>query len=153
MTGLSAAAIELLARGGRTFEVRLAGISMGRTIPDGSLVRVDPVDADAIRRGDVIAFRDDDRVVAHRVRFAARGHFVMLGDGYSLPDLPVPRSAILGRISAWHDGDDWRPVGRRRNRSLVAALVVLLVSCGLVVSPVLARKIAAFGVRRRSRCV
>lgn len=143
MTDLSAAAIGLLARGGRSIVVRLSGISMGRTIPDGAMVRVEPVDIEAARRGDVLAFSDGDRVVAHRVRFRARDHFVMLGDGYIVPDLPVPASTILGRIAQWNDGGEWRAVQPRRKPTLTGAILVFAVSAALLVSPWLARKIAA----------
>ena len=149
MTDVSAAAIELLARGGRRIEVRLNGISMGRTIPDGALVRVEPVEVTSVRRGHVVAFRDGDRVVGHRVRFRARGHFVLLGDGYTVPDLPVPASSILGRIVEWNDGGGWRPVQKRRNPTVVGAILVLSVSCALLISPPLARKVAGLGVLLR----
>jgi len=149
MTSLSAAAIELLVRDGRTFEVRLTGTSMGRTIPDGSLVRVEPVAFHDVRRGDVIAFRDGDRVVAHRARFRARGHVIALGDGYALPDLPIPAAAILGRITAWNDGSEWRAIGPRRNATILGALFVVAISIALLFSPWLARKIAGLGVRWR----
>jgi hypothetical protein len=111
------AALSLLAKSGRTFEVRISGTSMGNAIPDGVLVRVEP--ADVLMPGEVIAFRDgDNRVVAHRLVRIVRDHAIALGDGNRFPDPPIPLDAIVGRVVAFDDGVAWHDVPSAVRRPL-----------------------------------
>jgi hypothetical protein len=140
MSGPLIAAVEMLARSGRTFEARISGVSMGHTIPDGSLVRIEPVTRAA--PGDVIAFRERDRIVAHRVRFRARAHLLLLGDGYTIPDIPVKETSVIGRVAALELRGQWHEVPARSGRSVVATVSVALVGGALLVSPRLAARVA-----------
>ena len=151
MTRMSAAAVDLLTRSGRTFDVRISGVSMGDTIPDGATVRVEPVEPAALRRGDVVAYREDDRIVAHRLWFRARKHSVLVGDGYELPDLPVADHDVMGRVTAIADAGVYREIAPRRTHTFHGRLTSLVACAALLVSPRLARMIAAAALRLRWR--
>jgi signal peptidase len=80
--------------------------SMEPTIPAGSIVLVQPVDAEAVRAGDVITFQarpDTTALVTHRVvgvNFEdERRSFTTKGDANEGNDTrPVPESAVRGRV-------------------------------------------------------
>ena len=71
-----------LANSGRTFDIPITGQSMGRALPDGTLVRVALEDGSTAAVGDIVIFRKGKRLVAHRVicRSANRRHLVTRGD-------------------------------------------------------------------------
>ncbi len=130
-----------LFRGGAlgTVESKVRGMSMGDVIPDASRIRI-AADDGTVAPDSVIAFLAAGRTVVHRVRWQrrrgrARRWLITQGDAMRLPDVPVPRDAVLGRVVAVCAGSDWqppapRPVAPRRERALsfivFAASVVLL---------------------------
>jgi signal peptidase I len=84
--------------------LRVSGVSMEPTITDGEVVRVRPVSAEQIRRGDVIVFHMEGRLVAHRVsrvlKSGSEGLFVTRGDAMQESDLPVSADQILGVVDS-----------------------------------------------------
>ncbi|HKR00519.1 MAG TPA: S24 family peptidase, partial [Pyrinomonadaceae bacterium] len=57
---------ELLRRG-YSVRFRPRGFSMLPTIRDGEAILVEPVEEEAIRRGDILLYRTERGVIAHRV--------------------------------------------------------------------------------------
>jgi len=140
--------LQLLAKQERLFEVHLSGVSMSPTIPDGVSIRVDS--ASKAVPGDVVVFRDGDKLVAHRLRSVARGQMILLGDGNVMPDLPIAVDRALGCVVEWLDGDRWRSVGPRLRESAWTRTAVFFASIALRVSPFLARKtVAVFNLLTR----
>jgi signal peptidase I len=97
-------AADVLSAGGG-LRVRTRGLSMYPMIRHGDLIEVEPVDASAVRLGDVILRRDaDDRIVAHRVvKVHGEGHertLLTKGDWMHRPDAPVEPRQVLGRVVA-----------------------------------------------------
>lgn len=97
---------ELLNLGCR-IRFRPGGHSMQPTIRDGEVITVEPIDALAVRRGDILFYRDHrSRVVVHRVvgieiREEAGGVvFTLCGDASPACDEPVLAEQILGRVVA-----------------------------------------------------
>jgi hypothetical protein len=122
------AALSLLAKAGRSFETKLAGMSMGAAIPDGAVVRIVSNDPETLTPGDVFAFRDDTRIVAHRLvrrgrHGDARRYVIALGDGNRFPDPPIPLEAILGKVVAYFDGSIYREIPPARRRPLLDAIM------------------------------
>lgn len=81
-------------------------------IPPGSLVVVEPVEAHALGRGDIVLSNGAGRLIAHRierVHAVRRGalKFVLRGDNLPQCDLPVAASAILGRVRCVAANDNW----------------------------------------------
>src|SRR5256885_16561143 len=123
------AAAQLLRRdAGGPVESEVRGMSMGTVIPDGARIRIDS-SATALTTGTVIAFVAGGRTVVHRIRWQrrtgrARGWLITQGDAMRLPDMPVARNALVGRVVAVRGEDGtWRPLAvpppwPRRDRAL-----------------------------------
>jgi hypothetical protein len=81
----------------RPLWIEVRGRSMGRSIPDGSKVRVEP--AASPRRGEVWAFCDrSGSVVVHRRRGPVSGGARFQGDARVRPDEVVPDEQLIGRV-------------------------------------------------------
>lgn len=88
---------------GETVWLTMLSGSMLPVLPVGARVAVKAVDGDGCRVGDIVAFRRDSRLIAHRLVFGwggrPAGWFLERGDGAS--DLRFLRPGdILGRIVA-----------------------------------------------------
>jgi hypothetical protein len=133
------AAVELLSRSGRTFDAQISGTSMGNTLPDGARVRIEPVSS--VRCDDVVAFRENERIVAHRVWFRARRYLILVGDGYRIPDPPVKETAVIGRVVAREDHGEWSAVPILERRRYLTTVVVAMAALALLISPRLAETV------------
>src|SRR6185295_9848523 len=100
---------------GMSIRFRASGDSMYPAILNGDVITVSPVASGDIARGDILLYRDGDRVLAHRlIGIAESGRetrFRFRGDSNATCDLPIARSQILGRVEtverhgrviAWH---------------------------------------------------
>ena len=82
------------------FTFQAHGRSMLPIIEDGDLLRVEPVDPARLKLGDIVLFRAEGRLKAHRIvrrkgaRFFTRGDATVEGDG------AIERQQILGRVVA-----------------------------------------------------
>jgi signal peptidase I len=96
--------VEHVVSTGLSIRFRACGDSMYPTILNGDLITVAPVAPDDVVRGDILLYRDGDRVLAHRViRIAARGHeirFQLRGDSNVRCDGPIAAAQIVGRVEA-----------------------------------------------------
>jgi hypothetical protein len=75
---------------------------MSPAIRDGEAVTVAPVRASEVRRGDIILYRAERGLIAHRV-LRLRGEtdapvFITRGDAATSCDAPVSASQVLGRV-------------------------------------------------------
>lgn len=103
--------LRLFLRHGGLATVRANGGSMDPAIKTGQSVVVEHADPSKIASGDVIVFRRDGLLVAHRVARIEQGptlKFTTRGDA-SEEDPPVEESEIIGRV-----------VGSGRNAARVA---------------------------------
>jgi signal peptidase I len=118
---------ELLSRG-YSIRFRPGGHSMHPTIRDGEVVTVSPVDARMVKRGDILFYRSEHGVIAHRVvrireEKSAQRVFILRGDASHSCDEPVRAEQVLGRvISVERDGRKI-DLTNRRFRLLSAARV------------------------------
>ncbi len=111
---------ELLQRG-EAVEFRARGGSMHPLIRDGDRLRIEPVRADQLRRGDVIAYRRGARLLVHRYlgRWPDSGGLRTRGDSHTRVEPPLDPSEVLGRVRAVGrhgkklrlDHASWRAVG------------------------------------------
>ncbi len=75
--------------------------SMEPTLPVGSVVYVEHCAVSEVRPGEIIAFRDDDTVVTHRVieTRPQEGAFITKGDANESTDIqPTPYWELIGRV-------------------------------------------------------
>jgi hypothetical protein len=81
----------------RPLWIDVRGTSMGRSILDGSRVRVEP--AAHPRRAQVWAFCDvAGNIVVHRCRGECAGTFRFQGDARVHADAPIPKAQLIGRV-------------------------------------------------------
>ena len=88
---------------GRAIRFRAPGRSMHPTIKDEETITVEPVEKIAIKPGDIILYRSEGGVIAHRVvriekRNGTAHQFILRGDASGSPDAPVLPQQILGKV-------------------------------------------------------
>lgn len=89
--------VEGATRAGGGIWVRVHGGSMLPTIPRGSEVRVEPIPASGVRRGDTVLARDSSgKPLLHRVVRIRDKKILLKGDFRIMADAPLPADAILG---------------------------------------------------------
>ncbi len=93
--------VELLRRG-HGVRFRAPGHSMHPTINDRETVTVEPVPPSDVKRGDIVLYRNEGGVVAHRVIRIERNNgaslFILRGDALGCPDESVAAQQVLGKV-------------------------------------------------------
>ena len=134
------------------------GTSMAPTIPSGATIRIQRVDPDSLRAGQVVAVIAENTLLTHRVVArgngrVASGYVVTRGDGNTLCDPPLPVQAVLGAVTAYRAGD-WceigAPIRRPGWRGLVTVVFDSAVRSALEVDVQLADRLARSGRRARA---
>jgi len=94
-----------LLRQGTTVRFRPSGRSMYPSIREGELVTVEPVVASEVTLGDIVLYRSERGLIAHRVvgsspsqSSALSPHYILQGDSSLCCDEPVGAERILGRV-------------------------------------------------------
>jgi signal peptidase I len=109
--------IDALSAGGSTW-VRVRGASMLPTIPRGSQVRVDPLPAGGVRRGDVVLARGaTGRPIAHRVWAIVGDRIWLKGDFRVSPDSPIRRADVIGLVSLVSFAGTTAMISKRASRA------------------------------------
>ena len=92
-----------LLRSGQSIRFRAPGRSMYPTIKENETITVQPVAPSGIKTEDIILYRLDEVVIAHRVVRIERGEhggsrFILRGDASGVPDEPVEPAQVLGKV-------------------------------------------------------
>jgi signal peptidase I len=99
-----AAVVESVVDSGLSVRFRACGDSMAPAILNGDIITVAPVALADVARGDILLYRDGDRVLAHRlVGLTANDdqrRFRLRGDANLGCDRPVVTAQIVGRVTA-----------------------------------------------------
>jgi hypothetical protein len=91
-----------------TLRLKVTGWSMLPSILPGDMLVVEQVDG--VAEGDVVLFRRDRRLFAHRVVKSETSDIVTRGDSMAKADAPIERDEVLGRvISIIRNGKSFRP--------------------------------------------
>ena len=111
---------QILGRGGSS-RFQAHGASMAPLIRDGDTLTVAPVEAAALRVGDVVLYRaGDDRLAAHRIvarRLEGdRLRWVIRGDAAKGPGDVVAAEQVLGRVVRVQRGDWYLDLDHRLQR-------------------------------------
>ena len=89
---------------------------MQPTIEDGELITVAPVAPESVKRGDILLYRSEQGVHAHRVVGRVKGtvpllegdcpldHYLLRGDASVSCDAPVQLEQVIGRVVAVQRG-------------------------------------------------
>lgn len=95
--------VEQLLDRGRPFRFTVQGASMRPLLEEGDEVWVEPIGPDGPRPGDVVAYRQGGKVVAHVLHFAIgrgpRQRLFLKGIANRRGDWPIGQERILGRVS------------------------------------------------------
>jgi hypothetical protein len=129
-------------REGRELTVRFGGSSMVPTIGPGAevLLRCGVCPAP----GEIAAFTLGDRVIVHRVmaRSSAGTWVLTRGDASTIPDPPIPETAVIGTVVRVRQGDRFvepSPAPASHGRRLALALCLL----GLRTTPRVGQRLIA----------
>jgi signal peptidase I len=112
---------------GRAIEIPITGGSMVPTLAPGTVIDAILGDGAACRAGDVVVFRQGQRLIAHRVLRKSARHLVTRGDARIAPDAPVAFAQVVARVTS-----ELPPMPRRRalpritSAAIVAATSLLL---------------------------
>jgi signal peptidase I len=103
-----------LLRSGILVRFRAPGYSMHPTILHEDVITVEPVDASAVKVGDIILYRDQQSLIAHRVvkienksdihtdsqssALTPQSCFILRGDARPISDNPITAEQILGKV-------------------------------------------------------
>jgi len=98
----------LLARSGKIIESEISGTSMGRTLPEGSRIRIQPLPAGDYGVGQIVAFVRGSTIFAHRIAYRTKQGVLTRGDNHSWCDLPMPVDAVLGLVTEWWINGEWQ---------------------------------------------
>jgi len=115
-----------LLRSGYKVSFNAPGHSMYPTILANETVVVEPVKPLDVHRGDIVLYRTNGNIFAHRVRDVVKGgssdegftiqslRFILRGDAARLPDEPVTSDQVLGKVvSVERNGNMVNPYGLR----------------------------------------
>ena len=109
---------EVFLKEGRCIQKYASGSSMLPTIPDGAVVKIEPIGEDTPGPGDIVYFTDnngDTRI--HRVSLIVKQSKDTLiqtwGDNCDKPDALIRRSQVLGRVVAYKVESEWYHVSSR----------------------------------------
>lgn len=82
--------------------MRMKGNSMSPFINEDDILLIDPQPKN-IRIGDVVVYRRDGKCIAHRVvgirKSGPGAQLILKGDNISVPDSPIPREIVIGKVS------------------------------------------------------
>lgn len=114
-------AAEVLRSSGK-LRLQVTGWSMLPSIWPGDTLLVEWVDPSKMAEGDIVLFRRDRRLFAHRVVRSETSDIVTRGDSMSAPDRPIAKGEILGRVaSIMRLGKSLQPRTRLRVRDRLIA--------------------------------
>jgi hypothetical protein len=126
---------EEMLRQGKRVRFHAPGRSMYPTIKENEVITVEPIEPSSITVGDIILYRQDRSVVAHRVvrttpietetpppcmieshhsSLVTRHSFLLRDDTWGKEDVPVTGEQILGKVvSVERNGRESDPYGRK----------------------------------------
>ena len=145
----------LLKRSGASIESEIRGSSMGRTLPNGTRVRIRCGEGLPFETGQIIAFLGDDRLIAHRMcgrgrTPGAREFLLTRGDATNLCDAPVPVATVLGIVTTRLGSEGWGDVPAPPPSTTPGRVMQALANTLLDVHPALARMLAVVVFRLRN---
>lgn len=112
--------LDVLARDGAAW-VHESSESMAPLVRAGDRLWLAPAAGGEVRRGQLIAYHRDGRLVVHRVLVRGARSLITKGDGLSRRDPPVAASEVVGRVTVIAtargrrielDGFPWPALGR-----------------------------------------
>lgn len=114
-------AIALL-KGGQPIEIKAQGFSMFPLLQPGNTLLISPTNAANCRRGDIVVFEGQGKLIAHRIAALGEHGFVCRGDATLHDDGLMPYEKILGKVT-----------GRKKQRITIPLTTILHRLYGIIV--------------------
>ena len=92
-------AAEVLRSSG-TLRLQVRGWSMLPSIWPGDTLLVEQVESSQMAEGEIILFRRERRLFAHRIVRSDRSDILTRGDSMAAPDSPIDKDEVLGRVAS-----------------------------------------------------
>ncbi len=92
-------AAEVLRSSG-TLRLQVRGWSMLPSIWPGDTLLVEQVESSQMAEGEIILFRRERRLLAHRIVRSDRSHILTRGDSMAASDSPIDKDEVLGRVAS-----------------------------------------------------
>jgi len=89
-----------LLKSGETVDVPAQGLSMFPFLLPSDIIRVRPEKAEKLRRGQIVVYVQDHKIISHRYIKTKKGKIICKGDGLINYDLPVLPGNMLGVVVA-----------------------------------------------------
>ncbi|HLY63034.1 MAG TPA: hypothetical protein VKV95_19985 [Terriglobia bacterium] len=104
--------VSLLKISRQLVECELRGMSMGKTLPAGSRVRICSNRGEDYAAGEIVTFVANRNLTAHRVVYRGQGskkkYLITRGDANLLCDPPVHVEQVLGVVTEFQTDGDWK---------------------------------------------
>lgn len=108
-------AIALL-QGGQPIEIKAQGYSMYPLLTPGTTLLVEPTTPSGCRRGDIVVFESNGRLIAHRITALNDHSFVCRGDATLRNDGLMPHEKLLGKVTGRKKQQKTIPLTTLRHR-------------------------------------
>ncbi len=105
-----------LLKAGETVDVTAQGLSMFPFLLPSDVLRVRPEKAENLRRGQIVVYEQDSKIISHRYIKTVKGKVICKGDGLIHSDSPVPPANILGVVIARTRKDKTRSLEKTTNK-------------------------------------
>ena len=89
-----------VARNQGKVHLKVAGASMVPALWPGDLVTVRRCDPEELQPGSIVVFRQNERLVVHRLMHWQEGCVVTRGDSHPCLDRPTPAGEVIGRVES-----------------------------------------------------
>ncbi len=89
-----------LLKSGETVDVPAGGLSMFPFLLPSDILRVRPEKAELLRRGQVVVYEKEHKIISHRYIKTVNGKIICKGDGLTGYDFPFPSGNVLGVVVA-----------------------------------------------------
>jgi polysaccharide biosynthesis/export protein len=118
-----------LLQSGYNIEFQATGNSMYPAIKDGEMITVQPAEISDIKARDVVLYRNQSRVIAHRVvQIEENSQLILRGDASENFDAPVEPQQILGKVISTKRARNFLHILRTRVIHKIFAALLLLFS-------------------------
>jgi polysaccharide biosynthesis/export protein len=113
-----------LLQSGYSIEFQANGNSMYPAIKNGEMITVQPVEISNIKAGDVVLYRNQNRVIAHRVVRVKDSQVILRGDSVQTFDAPIYAHQILGKVISTRHA--WKEIIARMIRRIFPVALLLI---------------------------
>ena len=121
--------VDEVARTSGQVRLKVTGTSMLPAIWPGDLITVQHCNTAELRLGQIVLYRQEGKLTAHRIHGISPSHVITQGDSVPTCDPPVGAHEIVGQVVSIFRGDHWIQPGRSFWHVLVSPILRHLDFC------------------------